>query len=357
MANSLPKVARTDFIKILRESSKALYKLRKVDPRERYVILYPDSEHVYAGMGFKLLGVPPAEKVFEEASDFVKKDLLKLCLDGPKSDLLDSIENRHLVAFVTSHATVSKLAHERGDLIQYCKAAGGVGVGFVNGLVFSGALSFRDGLDLVQKQGLAMDRAAKLIPSAKVKIHIKPATRKSLVCRSATEHCLKKGIPPQSAICSVAKQSHPHVLFFAGHEEAIKYLEEDGSRLFEFRKISRVKTIPHAFHTDLMRPAQEYLRVYLEHKIKANPEYLKEPETCSVYSSTSGCRLRTVKSIKKDLVNYPVKPILVEQLLHCLFDRPKSLAQPNILVVWDKNLLQTLENVNRKARSCAKLLN
>jgi malonyl CoA-acyl carrier protein transacylase len=354
-ASVVPKTIGKQFVKVFKESAKSLRELKKVDPRERYVLLFPSSESSYVGMGFKLLNVPAAEEVFERASDIVGKNLFKLCLNGPKSELYDSIENRHLAAFVTSHATIAKLQHERPQTIPYCKAAGGFGVGFINSLVFSESVSFENGLDLVQKQGQAMDRAAKVIPSAKVKICVLPATSKKRICLAAMEHCRRLDIPEEIAICSVTQQKYAHVMEIAGHEEAIKYLETDGLRLFNFRWIGRVKKHPQATHTYLMKPASDFLNLYLTQRIQEDPDYLREPQTCSVYSSTAGYRLRNVKAIKKDLIQYPIRSVQTEQLIHCLFARPKTLAQPNIIVLWDRSLKESLLPVNRRAHESAEL--
>lgn len=351
----ISKATGNNFIRVLKESTKSLRELKKVDPKERYVLLFPSSVSCHVGMGFQLLNIRPAEEIFEQASSVVGKNLFKLCLRGPKSELWDSMETRHLATFVTSHATIAKLEHERPHTIPFCKAAGGFGVGFVNSLVFSQAMSFENGLDLVRRQGQAMDEASKIVPSAKVKICLRPATSKRLVCQIAKEHCLGLGIPEDIAICSVTQQKYAHVLEIAGHEEAIKFLETEGVRLFKFRWISRVVKTPQAYHTNLMRPAEDFLDAYIKQRMKEDPNYLTEPKTCSVYSSTAGQRLRNVRDIAKDLKQYPTRTIQTEQLIHCLFARPKTLAQPNIIVLWDKSLKNSLLPVNRRAHAAAEV--
>lgn len=216
-------------------------------------------------------------------------------------------------------------------------------------------MTFENGLDLVQRQGIAMDRAAKVVPSARVKVRFMPATSKKLVCSAAIDHCVKQGIPRQIAICNITNQQHAHVLEIAGHEEAIKYLETEGQRLFKFRWISRVQKTPQAFHTSLMNPARDYLRVYIDHRMKEDPNYLKEPESFSAYSSNAGFRQRSVNEIRNDLITYPVRTIKTEQLLHTIYKRPRDMPQPNTLVLWDRELLNNILAVNRLAWNSAKL--
>lgn len=354
MSTNLVQRSR-DAIRVIKSQAYALRELKKVDPKSRYVLVYPDSDNVYVGMGFKLLN-SPAEDVYARASELSKKNLLQLCLDGPKSDLLDSFENQQLAAFTTSHATMVKFAHDNPEGIDCCKAAGGIGVGFVNSLVFSEAMTFEDGLDLVQRRAQAMERAAQIVPNAKLRIKLMPATSKFKVCQAAIEECIKRGIPEEIAVCSVTKSISPQVIEVAGHEEAIRYLEEEGTHLFDFRAMRRIVKNPHAFNSKLMQPASDFIRGYIKQRLTENPDYIKDPQKASVYSATSGERLRQVDYITEDLYRHPVKSIKIEQLLNCLFMRPHKLSQPNILVMWDKSLMRTLSVLNRKARVSAKLL-
>lgn len=345
-----------DFLQLLKNSSKALRELKKVDPRERYAILYPDSDCAHVGMGFNCLENQAAEEVFDQSSQILGKDLWKLCLKGPKSDLLDSFETRSIATYVTSHARMVKFLNEKPHIYDYCKMAAGIGIGYINALVFRGAISFENGLDLVQKRAMAMEKAASIVPSARIKVCLAPAARKRKICQAAIEHCLKQNIPPEIAVCSVTKQTQSSIIEIGGHEEAIRYLEEENSDLFDFKWVKRLENDNTAYHTELMRPASEFLTAYMKHKMKNDPDYLKEPESCSVYSATSGERTRFLNSIKEDLCTSPMRPVKIEQLLHCLYARPQKLAQPNTLVVGDKKLLRNIMFVNRKAWSSAKLL-
>jgi len=351
----IPKTLGSKALQASKEVSKSLRILKRVDPTSRYVLLFPGGDSAHVGMAFKILNCEPAEQVFERASEILKKDILKLCLDGPREELLGLTENRDVATFVTSHATLMKLSEEYPAVPPICKGAAGIGVGFLNTLVFSRAMSFENALDLTMQQGKAMDRAAKAVPSAKVKVRLAPATIKRRVCDAAREYCLKMGIPEEIAQCSVTKQSYAHVVEIAGHELAIKYLETEGLELFKFRYIERVRKIPHAFHTPLMKPVQDYISAYIEQKMRDDRSYLVDPETCSVYSSGVGHRLRSARSIKKDLIDYSVRPIKSEQLLHGLFARPPSVPQPNTYVLWSRQLLKELSHVNNRAWRSARL--
>ena len=52
--------------------------------------------------------------------------------------------------FVAGLAAVEKLKVENNDLVQNCSATAGLSLGEYTALVFSGALSFEDGLTVLQ---------------------------------------------------------------------------------------------------------------------------------------------------------------------------------------------------------------
>lgn len=353
---NIPQLTERNFLKLVKSGPSFLKKLKRVDPTDRFVVLFPDSKNVRVGIGFNLLGSPAAEKTFIEANKFLDRDLFKLCLDGPKIELEDSLVNRHLAAYVSSHATMARLAETEPDTVRFCKTAGGLGVGLVNSLVFSGAMSYINGLDLVNRYAQAMEAAAKIIPASKIAVKLKPATNKSKICRAGAEYCIKKGVPPEIAVCSIVEYIKPQLLVIGGHKLAIEFLKTDGQRLFDYKLLVDQPKDQNAYNTELMRPAADFIKGYLGQRISEDPDYLREPESCSVYSSTLGKRLRKCDTIRKDLELHPVSPIKTEQLLHTLFSRRDTIAQPNILVIWDRSLMTTLGLVNRKARSSAKLL-
>lgn len=356
MSALLPRKVPKEFVGILDKYAKSLKALKKVDPKDRYVLIFPNWENAFVGMGFNLLNTPSAEQVFAQANKILDRDLLRLCLKGPASDLFDSYENKTLATYVTSHALATKFADEKKELRPLTKAIGGIGIGLINSLVFSGSMSFEDGLDLVKRLGQAMDRASEIVPTAKIIVRLRPATSKTRLCRAAREHCIKQGIAPEIAICNVSRQIRAGVVEIAGHQEAIHFLEKEGDYLFEFRWLRRVLKHPHANHTELMRPVSDFLKLFIEQKLREDSNYIKDPVDCSIYSATSAERLRFVKSIKKDLCDYPVSTLKVESLMSCLFNRNKKLAQPNIFVLWDKKLLEQLLFLNRRAYATAKLL-
>lgn len=356
-SSSITKVLPEHYLRLLKHSQKALKELTKVDPHDRYVALFPDHRNIFQGMGINLLGEPRIEEIYDRASEISKINIMKLCMKDPLEELKKNLENGYLAAFVTSHAAMEKIAIERPEAINLIKGAGGIGIGYLNSLVFTKSISFQDGVELAQHLGRSMDEASKIVPSGRLIIRFKPATSKIKVCEAARQHCLKVGIPEEIAVCSVAGQIRPHLLVIAGHDEAIRYLEDEGYRLFDFREMRRDPRQVNAHHTDLMQPASLFVKTFIEKKLIEDPNYIRMPRSCGLYSTTRGARLHNVKAIIKDLCEYPIRGIRLEQMLHAMYKRPDDHHQPNTIILWDKYLLKTLSKVNRLASIRAKVYN
>lgn len=356
MAQNLPRAVTGGFIRVSSKSQKALKKFDKVDPRDRYVCIFPSSDHVFPGMGLDLLQCPPAEQVYERASEQLKFSVLNLCLGQSETDLKSSKEKRDIAAFVTSHAALTKLKLERPHDMDHCKNTAGVGVGFINSLVWAESMTFEHGLDLVQSQGRAMDKVAQIVPTSTIIVKMRPATSKHKVCKAVTEYCIRKQIPVEIATCSVIAQLRPQLVKIGAHEVGIQFLEQEGYRLFDFKSMKRDPNMGPAYHSKLMEPATQFITIYIRDKLRENPDYIKEPFGCSVSSGISGRRVRYKDAVIEDLSRYPSETIKTEQLMNNLFARDSHIGQPNTIVFWDQYLFKNLLKINRKAWSRASLL-
>uniref|UniRef100_A0A1I7X5R2 PKS_AT domain-containing protein n=1 Tax=Heterorhabditis bacteriophora TaxID=37862 RepID=A0A1I7X5R2_HETBA len=64
---------------------------------EQIVILFPGQGAQYVGMGNMLINCPPAKRLFDQSSEILGYDLLKLCSEGPKTKLLSNISALRIV--------------------------------------------------------------------------------------------------------------------------------------------------------------------------------------------------------------------------------------------------------------------
>src|SRR5262249_46653324 len=130
--------------------------------------LFPGQGAQSVGMGRQLYeSVPAARRLFDAAAQILGYSLIDVCLNGPAERLTPPVVPRPAI-FVASLAALESLRSSDPDSEKQCVATAGLSLGEYTALVFGGALSFSDGLRLVQKRGEAMQAAADATPSAMV---------------------------------------------------------------------------------------------------------------------------------------------------------------------------------------------
>ena len=117
----------------------------ELDDSNHNVFLFPGQGTQFVGMGKRLLEVPSVPDMYDRASQILNLDLLKLCLEGPQSSLNQTLHCQAAVV-VTSLAAIERLYHEDPKIVERCVAAAGFSVGEITALIFSGAISFDDGI-------------------------------------------------------------------------------------------------------------------------------------------------------------------------------------------------------------------
>lgn len=99
----------------------------------------------FIGMGRKVIEIPIVKRMFELANNVFKRDLLSLCIDGPKTEL-DKTINCQAAVYVTSLAAIEKLKLENIKIVENCKITAGFSVGEYASLVLSGVMTYEDGM-------------------------------------------------------------------------------------------------------------------------------------------------------------------------------------------------------------------
>lgn len=122
----------------------------------KIVAVFPGQGSQTVGMGKTLAETfPIARRTFEEASDALGFDVLKLCLEGP-AEKLQQTENTQPCLLTTSIAAYGALVQECG-ITPY--AAAGHSLGEYSALVATGALDFSRAVRWVRARGQAMQKA------------------------------------------------------------------------------------------------------------------------------------------------------------------------------------------------------
>ncbi len=134
----------------------------------KIAFLFPGQGAQHVGMGKSLSArFPAAKSLFDQAREILGFDLASICFDGP-AERLDTTIISQPALFVSSLAALEMLRAEHPEVVDRCAMAAGLSLGEYTALVFSGAMSFEDGLRVVQRRGEAMQQAADANPSGMV---------------------------------------------------------------------------------------------------------------------------------------------------------------------------------------------
>jgi [acyl-carrier-protein] S-malonyltransferase len=240
---------------------------------------------------------PAAVALFEQARAILGYNLADVCLHGPK-EKLDSTAISQPAIFTGSLAALEALKASDAEVIADCVATAGLSLGEYTALVFAGALSFRDGLHLVQKRGQAMQAAADATPGGMVSIIGWDRPQVQAVVDAAQSEgylAIANLLCPRNIVISGARNACA---------KAQKLAEEQGAATVTL-------AVAGAFHTPLMKPADEQLAKELE-QVEIRPPRIP------VWSNVDAAPHSDPVEIRRLLVRQVLSPVLWEDTLRNL---------------------------------------
>ena len=257
------------------------------------VFLFPGQGAQKVGMGRHLYdSLPAARARFDEAAEVLGYSLADVCFNGP-AERLNSTAVSQPALFVAGLAALEALRATEPDAEKECVAAAGLSLGEYTALTFAGALSFRDGLRVVQRRGQAMQAAADTTPSGMVSII-------GLDQAAVEELCVEAR---KVGLLQVANLLCPGNIVVSGVLPACaaveKLADDKGARTVRL-------AVAGAFHTPLMKPADEALAAVLA-------DVAIRPPRVPVWSNVDARPHSDPEEIRGLLVRQVLQPVLWEQ--------------------------------------------
>ena len=245
--------------------------------------VFPGQGAQFVGMGKDLYdNNAVAKEMFEKANEILGFRITDLMFEGTEEDLRQTKVTQPAIFL---HSVI--LAKVLGDDFNPDMVAGH-SLGEFSALVAAGALSFEDGLKLVSKRAMAMQKACELRPSTMAAVLALPDEEVEEICAEIDD------------IVAPANYNCQGQLVISGTVEGIdkaceKLLAAGARRALKLK-------VGGAFHSPLMQPAQEELAEAIE------AAEFKTPG-CPVYQNVDGKPHTDPKEIKENLVKQLTAPV------------------------------------------------
>lgn len=249
--------------------------LEVAKPSLPVALLFPGEGSQYMGMMKEVMDRPAVETMLTAAKAVLGWDPKDIALNGPEEKIGQSTYCQPLM-FLAGLAALDVLKDSHPDTVERPQAVAGLSLGEITAVVASGALSFQDGLLLVQARAEATERAKALQPQASCTIAGLERSKVERLCEEA-----KAADGAKDAECRISNFLFPSGFVCGGTKDSIDKLVELAGNAKAMQ--SRVVKQSGGYHTPLMAPAQDELSRLLD-DVKSR----MMPPKCAIYFNASG---------------------------------------------------------------------
>ena len=252
--------------------------------------------YVFPGQGAQFPGMAKdiydssskAQERFAEANEILGFDIKEIMFNGSDEDLKQTKVTQPAVFL---HSVL--LAEELGSLFTPNMTAGH-SLGEFSALVASGALDFHNGLSLVSKRAMAMQKACELNPSTMAAILGLEDAMVENICADT------------DGVVVAANYNCPGQLVISGSNAAIDKACEALTGAGAKRAIKL--QVGGAFHSPLMEPAREELAAAIQEANFSSPK-------CPIYQNVTAQPETDAATIQKNLVAQLTSPVRWTQIM------------------------------------------
>ena len=244
--------------------------------------IFPGQGAQFSGMGKDLFDSnEQAKSLFQKANEILGFEITDIMFNGSADDLKQTKVTQPAV-FLHSVILASTIDNFRPDMVA------GHSLGELSALVANKTLTFEDGLNLVYKRALAMQKACEMNPSTMAAILGLDDSIVEDACQSIDD------------IVVAANYNCPGQLVISGSNSGI----ETACELMKEKGAKRALPLPvgGAFHSPLMEPARAELQQAIEATSFSNP-------ICPVYQNVTASAISNPDEIKANLISQLTAPV------------------------------------------------
>ncbi len=244
--------------------------------------IFPGQGAQFSGMGKELYETNhTAKAMFDQANEILGFNITEIMFNGTAEALKETKVTQPAV-FLHSVILAKTLPNFHPNMVA------GHSLGEFSALVANGVLSFEDGLKLVSKRALAMQKACEITPSTMAAVLGLEDEIVENVCSSI------------DGVVVAANYNCPGQLVISGEfgavEKACEAMKAAGA------KRALILPVGGAFHSPMMEPAREELAAAIE------ATHFSEP-ICPVYQNVAATAISDAATIKKNLITQLTAPV------------------------------------------------
>ncbi|MBP3613492.1 MAG: ACP S-malonyltransferase [Bacteroidaceae bacterium] len=248
--------------------------------------VFPGQGAQFSGMGKELYDMNPLARIyFEKANEILGFRITDIMFYGTDEELKQTKVTQPAV-FI--HSVVTALALE-SEFTPSMVA--GHSLGELSALTAAGALSFADGLTLVYKRALAMQKACEMQESTMAAIIALPDEDVERICKEVSK---------QGNLVVAANYNCPGQIVISGTKDGVAVACEALKAAGAKRALPL--NVSGAFHSPLMQPAKEELEAAIRETTFSTP-------ICPVYQNVDGKPHTNPDEIKENLIAQLTSPV------------------------------------------------